>query len=121
MSEKDQYVTQNDFKSELESIRTDLKQDLTQEIKQEINNRFNSMETAIFIKLASLNVVTVAVAFIAFAYINDYRLDFTNEQNNARFERLESVNLPASRGVSDKNLGVTEALKPQRSRVKKNK
>ena len=60
-------------------------------IDQKIDNRFKLLEKSILLKLGSVIVVSVGVSFVAFAYINDYRLDFTNEQYNARFERIESI------------------------------
>ena len=72
---KDNFVSKDDFAS----------------FKSEIIQVIKEAKLSLFIQLSSVTVISMGVAFIAFAYINDYRLDFTNEQNNARFERLEGA------------------------------
>lgn len=87
---------------------------------KKINDRFKVLEMSILLKLggvlSSVIFVSVAVSFVAFAYINDYRLDFTNEQNNARFERLESISIQRSRSGDTQNLGVRETLRGKRGK-----
>ena len=59
--------------------------------RAEIKEQMQYMTHSLFIKLSSVTVGSVAISFFAFAWIFDYRLDFTNAQNEARFARVEAV------------------------------
>ena len=75
----------------IEKIQTDVSKLQTDfvKLKDEITNQFEKLENAMFIKLASVIVGAVAIAFVAIAWMFDYRLDLTNEYNQARFGKLE--------------------------------
>lgn len=103
-----------DLKTEVDSLE--------RKMDQKINDRFKVLESDILIKIGSLNVITVGIAFFAYSLIFDSRIDFNNEQFNARFERLESLSIPLSRpvpsssGDDTQNLGIRETLRGKRGR-----
>ena len=66
-------------------------QDALDKFKAELKSDFKRLENTLIIKLSSVCVVCVGIAFFAFAYIFDYRLDFTNDQNQARYTELKGA------------------------------
>ncbi len=76
--------------SKIDRISSDLNAKIDR-ISSDFDLKLSALQTKLLISLSSVIIFTVGIAFIAFAYINDYRLDFTNEQNLSRFEKLNAV------------------------------
>ena len=74
----------NEWESEFKDFKNEVKSEL-KEIKSELKEQLH----ASFIKQSSVTIGAVAIAFFSFAWIFDYRLDFTNTQYEARFSRIE--------------------------------
>ena len=82
------------FKTEINADFTRFKAEIKadfQKFKIEIKEELGKMKTTLLIQLSSVIVLCVGIAFIAFAYINDYRLDFTNEENQEKFVELRNA------------------------------
>lgn len=64
-----------DFHSELYKIKTEL----------------DKIQTTLFFKLSSVIIGAVSVAFLLVTWLFDYKFDFTNEQHQAHFEKLDTA------------------------------
>ena len=80
----------SDLNAKIDRISSDLNAKIDR-ISSDFDLKLSALQTKLLISLSSVIIFTVGIAFIAFAYINDYRLDFTNEQNLSRFEKLDAV------------------------------
>ena len=60
-------------------------------ISSEFQSKLDQIQANLIFKLSSVIIVIVSIAFIAIAWMFDYRLDFTNEQNQAHFEKLDAA------------------------------
>ena len=80
----------SDLNLKIDRISSDLNSKIDR-ISSDFDLKLSALQTKLLISLSSVIIFTVGIAFIAFAYINDYRLDFTNERNLSRFEKLDAV------------------------------
>ena len=73
-------VTQSDFET----------------FKKDIESQFKHLTNSMVLKLSGVIVGSVTISFFALAWLFDFRQDFIKEQNQARFERIESnIFIPA--------------------------
>ena len=60
-------------------------------MSSDFRHDLDKVQASLLIKLSSVVIVIVSIAFIAIAWMFDYRLDFINAKNQAHFEKLDAA------------------------------
>ena len=99
-------VTDTVTKSDFDTFKTDIKSDfenfkkeISLDIKTILSDNLEKLEKKIDRQTSGIKYWAIggaAIFCIVFSWLFDYKFDYTNEQNQARFERIESNLFPFS-------------------------